>query len=208
MIAHLNLEERLNVLTHFLGVLGSCLGGYWLFTHLPPLPERVIWGVYIYLFSLLFLFSASTIYHALPERYHHFWQRVDHIGIFILIAGTYTPITLSTLYEGSGPYFLVAVWSIALFGLVYKLFFINRYRLFSVLLYLAMGWLVIFDIQTVFETFNTNALKALVVGGISYTVGVFFYRWDRLFLNHAIWHVFVLGGALSHFFMVFYLLVE
>lgn len=206
MIAHLNLEERLNVLTHFLGILASIWGGIWLFDQLPLVPERVSWGIYIYLFSLLFLFSASTIYHALPQRYHPFWQRVDHIGIFILIAGSYTPITLSVLYEGSGPYFLIAVWSIALFGIVYKLFFINRYRLFSVVLYLAMGWLVIFDAQTVFETFNVAALKALVAGGICYTVGVVFYRWDRLFLNHAIWHVFVLGGAFSHFLMVYYLL--
>lgn len=207
MKSRLPIEERYNVYTHFFGVLLSLFGILWLLFSYDFPSTRALSGVSIYGFSLLFLFSASTIYHWSKEHQRSFWQKMDHIGIFILIAGTYTPVTLITLYDRSGLMLLLAVWSIAFFGLIFKLFYTGRYERLSLVLYLLMGWLVVFAFKDVLDLFPMDALLCLIFGGFFYTTGVFFYRWQSLKFHHVIWHIFVLFGAISHFFMVYYLLI-
>lgn len=200
--SNLPIEEKGNVLTHLLGFVGSLCGVLWLIHHIVRVPDRVFLALGLYGFSLLFLFAASTLYHAAALNQKSFWQKVDHIAIYILIAGTYTPVGLTVLYEKSGPLLLGIVWGLALIGFFYKLFFINRWQGFSLFLYLVMGWLVVFQFSTVWEVFSGQALLYLALGGFFYTFGVVFYRWHQMRFHHVIWHLFVLLGAFFHFVMV------
>ena len=202
MLNHLPLEEKWNVYTHGFGAVTSLIGIIWIFSQSVSMDFWASVGVFIYGFSMVFLFTASSIYHGVRLEYQAFWQKVDHIGIYLLIAGSYTPVTLTILKESSGYYLLAGVWAIAIVGTVYKLFFIGRFKNLSLLLYLAMGWLVIIDIQNVINLFPALAFIYLALGGGFYTVGTIFYRWERLYFHHVIWHVFVLAGAASHFMMV------
>lgn len=202
MLNHLCLEEKWNVYTHGFGVIASLVGILWIFTTPNSMDLWARIGVFVYGFSMVFLFSASSIYHGVKLKYQAFWQKIDHIGIFILIAGSYTPVSLTILKESSGYYLLAGVWGIALIGTVYKLFFIGRFKNLSLFLYLGMGWLVIFDIQNVMALFPEQAFFYLALGGFFYTAGTVFYRWERLYFHHVIWHVFVLGGAAAHFMMI------
>lgn len=199
---NLPVEEKGNVLTHFFGCMASIAGSLWLMEQLFIDLPRVVLSVSLYGFSLVFLFAASTIYHGAPQHHSAFWQKVDHIAIYFLIAGTYTPVGMTILYDSNGPLLLTVVWGLAVMGLVYKLFFMNRWMGFSLFLYLAMGWLVVFEFSTVYQLFSDKALWCLVGGGFWYTFGVVFYRWHSLRFHHVIWHVFVLLGAAFHFAMV------
>lgn len=207
MLDHLPLDEKWNVYTHGFGAVMSLLGSVLLFNHLNEVDTTTTLALLIYGFSMVFLFSASAIYHGVLPRQQAFWQKIDHIGIYFLIAGTYTPVTLTILKDSSGLYLLAGVWSIALIGTLYKIFMIGRFKNFSLFLYLAMGWLVIFDIQNVIALFPEEAFIYLALGGFFYTVGTVFYRWERLYFHHVIWHVFVLAGAAAHFQMVVVLVV-
>lgn len=202
MLKHLSLEERWNVYTHGFGALVSVLAIIRLINCLSLTSTTAIVGLLVYGFSLFFLFSASAIYHAVLPDHQAFWQKIDHIGIFILIAGSYTPVTLTVLKDSSGFYLLFAIWGITLFGIFYKLFFIGRFQNFSLVLYLAMGWLVIVDIRNIIAIFPEEAFFYLFLGGFFYSFGTLFYRWERLYFNHVIWHVFVLFGAAAHFKMI------
>ena len=202
MLGYLPLEERWNVYTHGFGAIASLMGVFWIFTHPVAMDLITIVGISIYGFSMVFLFSASTIYHGVRIKHQPFWQKIDHIGIFFLIAGSYTPVTLTILRESSGYYLLAGVWSIAIIGTIYKLFYIGKFKNISLLIYLGMGWLVVFDIQNVMTLFPDQAFYYLCIGGFFYTTGTIFYRWERLYFNHVIWHLFVLAGAASHFMMV------
>jgi len=207
MLDHLPLDEKWNVYTHGFGAVMSLLGSVLLFNHLNEVDTTTTLALLIYGFSMVFLFSASAIYHGVLPKQQAFWQKIDHIGIYFLIAGTYTPVTLTILKDSSGLYLLAGVWSIALIGTLYKIFMIGRFKNFSLFLYLAMGWLVIFDIQNVIALFPEEAFIYLALGGFFYTVGTVFYRWERLYFHHVIWHFFVLAGAAVHFQMVVVLVV-
>lgn len=207
MLDHLPLDEKWNVYTHVFGAVMSLLGSVLLFNHLNEVDTTTTLALLIYGFSMVFLFSASAIYHGVLPRQQAFWQKIDHIGIYFLIAGTYTPVTLTILKDSSGLYLLAGVWGIALVGILYKIFMIGRFKNFSLFLYLAMGWLVIFDIQNVIALFPEEAFIYLALGGFFYTVGTVFYRWERFYFHHVIWHVFVLAGAAAHFQMVVVLVV-
>lgn len=205
MFTHLPLDERWNVYTHALGALLALIGISFLFTTTHQSTPLAKTGLLTYGFSLVFLFSVSAIYHAVLPQHRPLWQKIDHIGIFILIAGTYTPVSLTVLRESSGVYLFFAIWTIALLGGIYKLFFIGRFQNFSLFLYLAMGWLAIFDIDNILHLFPQKAFYYLLLGGFFYSVGTVFYRWERFYFHHVIWHLFVLAGAASHFQMVWVL---
>ena len=207
MLKQLPLDERWNVYTHAFGALMSIFGISWVFFTIDTLDSFAKISLLVYGFSMIFLFSASAKYHSVLGEQQVFWQKIDHIGIFFLIAGTYTPVTLTVLYATSGLYLFAGVWSIALFGVVYKLFLIGRFKNFSLFLYLAMGWLAVIDFRNIMELFPSTALVYLVLGGFFYTVGTLFYRWESIYFHHVIWHVFVLCGAAAHFMMVIHLLV-
>jgi len=162
-------------------------------------------GVLMYTLSMLFLYTASTLYHAISHvRWKHILRKFDHIGIYFLIAGTYTPISLISLIDRSGWWLFGIVWGIAAFGTILKIFYTGKFEKLSLVLYLAMGWLVVFDIKNVLEIQSTLGLTLLALGGLFYTLGTIFYVKERIPYNHAIWHVFVLAGSVSHFCFIFF----
>jgi hemolysin III len=203
-------EEIINAIIHGIGVglsiaalvilliFGSIYGDTW---HIVSFS--------IYGTTLILLYLASTLYHSFPKgRWKNIFHVIDHSSIFLLIAGTYTPITLTALRGPWGWSLFGTVWAIALFGIIMKLIWFDRFKVVSLVLYAVMGWLVIVAIKPLLETLNNISLIFLLAGGLSYTIGIIFYVWRRLKFGHAIWHLLVLAGSILHFFGVFYLLVE
>ncbi|WP_191859837.1 PAQR family membrane homeostasis protein TrhA [Hanstruepera ponticola] len=198
------LEENLNAWSHGIGALLGILALVLLVVYNTNITDWSLFSVIVYGISIVLLFTASTLYHAIKrEKHKHYFRILDHISIYLLIAGTYTPVTLIALENSHGwPMFWV-VWGIAAFGLILKIFFTGKFEFLSVLLYLAMGWLVVFDFTYLSESIGPNGVLLLFAGGLFYTLGIVFYAIERIPYNHVIWHLFVLGGAISHFFMVF-----
>lgn len=195
-------EELLNTLSH--GV-GAILGIAGLIILLVKQTSELwsLFSILAYGISVIILFVASTLYHAAKtEKRKHFFRIFDHISIYLLIAGTYTPVALLMLSDSKGWSLFWAVWGIALFGVILKLFFTGRFEVFSTLLYLVMGWLIVFDFSTLYERMHSNGLLLLYAGGLFYTVGIVFYAVKKIPYNHVIWHFFVLAGAISHYFMI------
>lgn len=192
-------EEMLNAWSHALGVLLSIPALVILLLHHSASATYEIMALVVYGLSLVLLFSASTIYHfAAQPKLKRRLRILDHISIYVLIAGTYTPVALIKLAEGNGWLLFSAVWSIALFGSLLKLFFTGRYEIVSLALYLVMGWLIVLDIQNLIALSSFTGLFLLSLGGFFYTFGVLFYVWKRIPHHHLIWHFFVLAGAASH----------
>ncbi|WP_431137455.1 PAQR family membrane homeostasis protein TrhA [Psychroserpens mesophilus] len=201
-------EERLNAWSHALGAVLGIAGLILLIVFLKQETPYALFSVIVYGISIIVLFLASTFYHAVSgERRKHYFRIVDHISIYLLIAGTYTPVLLITLPDSLGWELFWTVWGIAAFGVVLKLFFTGKFETFSTLLYLVMGWLIVFDFSTLADRMQTNGLLLLFSGGLFYTVGIVFYAIDKIPYNHVIWHFFVLGGAICHFFMVYHYII-
>lgn len=201
-------EELLNAYTHGLGALLGIAGLILLLLKNNSEVPFSTFSVLVYGISIIVLFSASTLYHSVKkERQKHYFRIVDHISIYFLIAGTYTPVLLITLAETRGWILFWVVWGIAVFGVILKLFFTGRFEVFSTLLYLLMGWLIIFDFGNLSEAIGPNGILWLFIGGLSYTIGIVFYAIQKIPYNHVIWHLFVLGGALGHFFMIYLFVV-
>ncbi len=161
----------------------------------------------IYGVTLVLLYLASTLYHIFPRgKVKDIFRILDHSCVYLLIAGTYTPLALIGLQGALGWAIFGVVWGIALMGIVYKIFWIKKYIVLSTLLYIAMGWLILVAIKPLIGNVNTTSLVFLGAGGLAYTLGTIFYGLQRLKYNHAVWHLFVLGGSICHFFMVLYLL--
>ena len=158
--------------------------------------------------TLVLLYLASTFYHAFQNpRVKRVFKILDYSAIYLLIAGTYTPVTLVTIRGGLGWSIFGVIWGLAIVGIVFKAFFKDRYEVASIIVYVLMGWLVIMAIKPVVTNLSAGGIAWLFIGGGCYTLGVIFYLWERLPFNHAIWHLFVLAGSISHFFLVlFYVL--
>ncbi len=205
--AHYTLrEERLNSLTHGLGALLSAVGT--LVLVLAAAREGDVWKIVsfsIFGASLVLLYSASTFYHASRSpRLREVWKMLDHCAIFLLIAGTYTPFLLVNLRGPTGWTLFGIIWGLALAGIVLKLVFGHRYKILRVIVYLAMGWLIVFAAAELTTQVSELGVRLTVIGGVVYTLGVVFYLADRLPYNHAIWHLFVVGGSLCHFYAIYY----
>jgi len=195
------LEEKLNTYSHGLGIVLALYGLFyfinsdWIVGHSFP--------ILVYSASLLLLFSASTWYHAVSDLKLKKRLRVlDHISIYYLIAGTYTPFCATILKDSKGTILLIIVWAMATFGTVLKLFFTGKFEIFSLVLYGVMGWLVVIDFSCLLEQATQQQLLFLALGGVFYTIGIFFYAAKKVPYNHFIWHLFVLGGAISHWFLI------
>ncbi|MBT8273835.1 MAG: hemolysin III family protein [Bacteroidia bacterium] len=202
------LEEHLNAITHGIGAALGIAALVLLIIFSNPNIDLSLFSVIVYGISIIVLFTASTLYHSTKsDRLKHFFRIIDHISIYGLIAGTYTPVLLLTLEDSHGWALFYTVWGIAVFGMILKIFFTGRFDLFSTLLYLLMGWLIIIDISALIERMETNGLLLLMAGGLSYTVGIIFYIFERIPYHHVIWHLFVLGGAICHFFMIFFFVI-
>jgi len=201
-------EERLNALTHGVGVLLGIAALVLLVVFNTDKTEWSLFSVVVYGLSIIILFSSSTLYHAVQaEKQKHYLRIIDHISIYLLIAGTYTPVALIALEQSKGwPIFWV-VWGIALLGFILKIFFTGRFEFFSVMLYLIMGWLIIIDFSNLADYIGRNGTLLLFSGGLFYTLGIVFYAINKIPFNHVIWHLFVLGGAISHFLLVFFYVI-
>lgn len=198
-------EELLNAWSHGLGAVLGVVGLILLIINVDTNKPWYLFSVIVYGFSIIILFTASTAYHAITNYdLKQKFRIVDHISIYLLIAGTYTPVLLIALPNSLGWPLFYAVWGIAFFGVILKLFFTGRFEFFSTLLYLVMGWLVVFDFTTLSELVDPNGILWLFSGGLFYTVGIVFYAIHKIPYNHVIWHFFVLGGAICHFMMMYF----
>ncbi|WP_325578387.1 PAQR family membrane homeostasis protein TrhA [Gelidibacter sp.] len=198
-------EEKLNAWTHGVGAILGVVGLALLISYGEHKTDWSLMSVIVYGVSIIVLFSASTIYHSVSaEKQKHYFRIIDHISIYLLIAGTYTPVTLIALHNSLGWPLFWTVWAIAGFGLILKLFFTGKFEIISTLLYLVMGWLIIFDFNNLSELIGPNGLILFVAGGAFYTLGIIFYAVHRIPYNHVIWHLFVLGGAICHYLMIFF----
>ena len=201
-------EEQLNAATHALGALLGIAGIILLLIFNTNKTTYSLFSVIVYGLSIIILFSASALYHSVKsETKKHYFRIIDHISIYLLIAGTYTPVLLITLVQSKGWTLFWVVWGIALFGVILKLFFTGKFEIFSTSLYLFMGWLIAFDFGALLDLMPTNGVIFLIVGGLAYTVGIVFYAIQRIPFNHVIWHLFVLAGAIFHYFMVFFYVI-
>ncbi|BFP42687.1 hemolysin III family protein [Flavobacteriaceae bacterium GF1] len=195
------LEEKWNAYSHGFGIVLGVLGMLFLLDKQTGTSQ--FWPVLIYGVSVILLFSASTWYHSVQNPILKRKLRVlDHISIYYLIAGTYTPVCLWILEGSRGFLLLYLVWGIAVFGTFLKLFFTGKFEVFSLLLYGVMGWLIVIDLAYLMENTSKTELLFLALGGAFYTLGMLFYATKKIPFNHLIWHFFVLGGAISHWFMV------
>ncbi|MCK5799034.1 MAG: hemolysin III family protein [Deltaproteobacteria bacterium] len=196
-------EERANTLTHALGIV---LGLATLAILVIPAaqagdPRRVV-AFAVYGSSLVLLYLASTGYHAFrDERTKRRWRVFDHAAIYLLIAGTYTPVTLITLRGAWGWTLFGIVWGLALFGVIFTLFLTGRFKILSLAIYLAMGWIGVVAGKPLVAAMPQGGLLWLAAGGVAYTGGTVFYMWKRLPYHHAIWHLFVLAGSACHVVM-------
>jgi len=160
-------------------------------------------SVVAYTSSLIVLFTASTVYHAVENpKLKKKLRILDHISIYYLIAGTYTPVCLSVLLPSKGWLLFYLVWGIALFGTVLKIFFTGKFEVFSLVLYGVMGWLIVIDLPYLLEHMSSTGLLYLAAGGAFYTIGILFYAIKKVSYNHLIWHFFVLGGAICHWLLI------
>ncbi|MBD8035974.1 hemolysin III family protein [Solibacillus sp. A46] len=145
--------------------------------------------------SLILLFLMSTLLHSVPEKYKRIFAILDHSSIYILIAGTYTPFLLIAIGGTFGIVMLCIIWSLAILGVLFKILFIHRFEKLSLVLYIAMGWLIIIAIRPLYSFLTFDGFMLLLYGGIFFTFGAIFYAWTRLPYNHAIWHLFVIAGC-------------
>ncbi|HHW97249.1 MAG TPA: hemolysin III family protein [Oligoflexales bacterium] len=199
-------EEIANSIIHGIGALLS-IAGLVLMVVFSAIHGTAIHVVAVSIFgaSLILLYSASTIYHAITNpRAKRVLQIIDHSSIFILIAGTYTPFTLVSIGGAQGWAIFGVVWGMAVLGVVFKAFFTGRYEFIAVTMYLIMGWLIVIAIKPLWNALDFWGIVWLIAGGLSYSVGVIFYVWDRFPFAHSVWHLFVLAGSICHFFAVLF----
>ena len=196
-------EELWNVLTHFFGLLMSIIGIPFLFYFDNNITALSSVSVILFSFGLLLVYSSSSIYHfVISTDLKKRLQVLDHISIYYLILGSYAPVCLITLYDYSGIIIFIVVLTLSVIGTLKKLFYTGKYESISLILYLTMGWLIIFDINSLFNLIDFNAKLLIILGGVSYTFGTIFYAFDKIKYFHSIWHLFVLLGSVSHYFVV------
>lgn len=204
-----NFEEKLNIWSHFIGLLLSVVGLILLIRRAIDLENT--WAIVsfpIFGVSMIILYLASTLYHfSKKPKLRYRLNIFDHAAIYVLIAGSYTPFALVSLNGKEGYTIFLIVWTIALFGIIFKVFFTGRFTILSTILYVAMGWLIIFSGQSLMKSLNFNGLIWLISGGISYTIGAVLYSINKIKFNHAIFHVFVLLGTLCHFIAVYFYVI-
>jgi hemolysin III len=198
-------EEKLNAVSHGLGIILGIFGLFFLLTQNTQKTTYATLSILIYSFCFILLFTASTLYHSVSNfNLKQKFRVIDHISIYLLIAGTYTPVALINLEAGNGWLIFYIVWAFAGIGTILKIFFTGKFEVISLLLYLAMGWLIVLDFQNLLDNTSTMGTQLLFLGGAFYTLGIVFYAWKRIPYNHFIWHLFVLGGAISHWLFIFY----
>jgi hemolysin III len=165
-------------------------------------PYRVVASA-VFAGSLTLFYTISTLYHSLrSQRARYVFRILDHAGIFLVIAASYTPFTLVSLRNGHGWLLFGVVWSLAIAGVVFKSLMTHRLRFLAPIFYIALGWLIVVDIKGLLAAVPLPGVAWLVAGGVAYTVGIIFYAIDRIPYHHAIWHLFVIAGSTCHYLAV------
>ncbi|MCP4120394.1 MAG: hemolysin III family protein [Bacteroidetes bacterium] len=199
-------EEWANIITHGLGILLSVIA-FFLLIQVSQLNGTIWHKVSFFIFgaSLIGLYTSSTLYHSVKSKKLRIRFRIlDHISIFILIAGSYTPFALVTMHGTIGWIVLCTIWGLAFAGILLKLFFTGRFVILSTIMYVLMGWMVVFTLKPLINNLPPQGINWLLAGGISYTAGALFFSIKKIKFNHAIFHIFVLAGSFCHFMSVFY----
>ena len=197
------LEEKLNAISHGVGVIAATIGLTMLLLKVDGIVGQLV--CLVYGLSMILMFLSSTLYHSAKKPHvKALLKVVDHSAIYLLIAGTYTPLMLLAIGGWMGLTGMVIVWSIALIGIIFKIFANQRFPKLSVITYLLMGWIAIFFVYPLYTALTTQGLWLLVAGGLCYTGGVLFYVAKKVQFTHAIWHVFVVAGCVFHFFSIYY----
>ncbi len=197
-------EEKLNAISHGIGALLSIMGMLLLLLKNSEKSEYATTSIVIYSISLIAMMLVSAFYHASnKQKTKRVLRILDHINIYFLIAGTYTPVALITLINGNGWTIFYTVWAIAALGTLFKIFYTGKLEFLSLLLYIAMGWLIVLDFENLLDYTPSLGIKLLFLGGAFYTLGIVFYALRKIPYNHFIWHLFVLGGAISHWLMIY-----
>lgn len=201
-------EEIANAITHGMGV-GLSIAALVILVVFAA-QQSDAWKVVsfsIYGAAMIMLYTASTLYHSFPQpKVKRFFRILDHCSIFLLIAGTYTPITIGTMRGGWGWTLFGIIWGLALLGVNLKIFALGKLKAVSIAVYIFMGWMVLIAVKPLMQAAPPSFLMWMLIGGLSYTLGVIFYAAKRLPYHHSIWHLFVLGGSISHFFGMLQLL--
>jgi len=201
-------EEIVNAVTHGFGILLSIVGLTVLvaFATLNG-SALLVTSCAIFGATLIFAYASSTLYHAITnEKAKQIFRQFDHAAIYLLIAGTYTPV-LVLLEPSLGLTIFIIIWTTAIFGVILKFMYPHRFKKLSVVLYLVMGWFIVGVINQLMMSMDSGGLWLMLIGGLFYSVGVIFYAWKSLPYNHAVWHLFVLAGSIFHYFMVLFYIV-
>ncbi|MGP4038467.1 PAQR family membrane homeostasis protein TrhA [Gracilibacillus sp. D59] len=197
-------EEVANSITHGIGMALSIAGLVILIVYSSL--HGTVWHIVSFtLFgvTMVLLYTSSTLLHSLPKgKAKNVFEILDHSSIYFFIAGSYTPFLLVVIRGWEGWTLFGIIWGLAIGGTVFKAFFVKKFLFFSTILYVIMGWLIIFAWQPLVENMHPNGMKLLVIGGVLYTVGAIFYVWRGFNYHHALWHLFVLAGSIAHFFAV------
>ena len=202
-------ERLFNSITHGIGCVLSVVALILMVVYASYNSDAwSIVGVSIFGTTLILLYMSSTLYHAFPKgRLKQIFQLLDQSFIYLLIAGTYTPVLLITLRNPLGWTVFGLVWAMAIGGITHRIFFFDKLKFLTLVSYITMGWLSLIVFKSILKAAPTELVVWLLIGGVFYTGGLIFYRWERLPFNHAIWHLFVLGGSFSHFIGIYLYLV-
>ena len=197
-------EELINAYSHGIGAALALIASIFMIIKGQYLPLGQWISLWVYGFSLVLLLASSMLYHfALDERKRYWYKKLDHTAIYYLIAGTYTPFLSIAIPTAKAHYLLIALWTIALIGTLFKLVFIHRFQKISLAAYLVMGWLAVLVMDDMQRYLSKDAVQLLIAGGLAYTIGTLFYAFKKVRYTHAIWHVFVLLGAGLHFLAIY-----
>lgn len=201
-------EEIANAVSHGIGTVLSIAALVLL--EVFAVTKGTVWHIAsfaIFGSTLILLYLESTLYHSISNKKAKWvFRKFDHMSIYLLIAGTYTPFCVTVLRGTMGFGMLAVIWTCTIAGIILKAFFTGKKDILSTVLYIVMGWLIIIAIKTMYLKMTALGFVMLVAGGVLYTLGTIFYSWDGLKFNHGIWHLFVIGGSVCHFFAVMSLL--
>ena len=200
-------DEIANSITHGIGILFALIAIPFLFAKamaIGNVSSNTLWAVGAFSFGMAMVYLSSTIYHVIQHHEAKKFLRIwDHISIFLLIGGSYTAIIQKYIDSHTAWLFLSIMWGIIAAGSILKIFFTGKYEWLSVVLYVGLGWMAVFLVRPLSHTLPLEIFLWLLAGGLAYTGGVYFFMNDRIKYNHAIWHLFVLAGTVTHFFAIY-----
>ena len=201
--------EKFNAWTHLIGALAAAVGAVWLLVLASFTGDAwKIVSVAIYGVTLVLLYSISTVYHSVRGPAKRLMQKLDHLSIYLLIAGSYTPFCLITLRGAWGWTLFGIVWGLAVIGMLQEIKPRSEARVLSLIIYALMGWIVLIAVNPLIAALGMTGFKWLAAGGVLYTVGIIFFAYDSRFRHwHGIWHLFVMAGSLLHFVAILFFVI-